>query len=141
MAPKKGQRQLTVPGSASTEPYLGSRLEAQRFSYSGGSRSGMAELAPGHVMTPDKLFQALRNVSGVRHVFWNTSKTSQGNIADHAQECNCLVYSADGDQRKPSEFEMTRNQHTKDPNAPQTVTAMFKDPAKGMGAEAWRILL
>jgi len=33
MPPKKGSRQLTVPGSASAEPYHGSRLQAQRFSH------------------------------------------------------------------------------------------------------------
>ena len=140
MAPKKDQRQLTVPGSASTELYLGSRLEAQRFSYSWGSRSGMAELAPGHVMTPDKLFQALRNVPGVLRVVWNTSKTLQGNIGDHAQESNCFVYSKNGDPKQPFEFEVTRNNHTKDTIKPVTVTVMFKDPPEGRDWEAWRIL-
>ena len=132
MPRKKGPRQLTVPGSASTEPYYGSRLRAQRFSYSGVSCSGFAELTPARPMSPEKLSQDLHNVPGVTRVVWQTSKTSQGNIGEHAVESNCLVYSADGDPRKPFEFEVARNQHTKDKNAPLTVTVMFKDPPQGM---------
>ena len=139
MPPKKGSRQLTVPGSASTGPYRGSRLLKQRYSYSAVSRSGFAELTPAHVMSPEKLSQALKNVPGVTRVVWQTSKTSQGNIGEHAQESNCFVYSADGDPRKPFEFEVTRNRHTKDNNAPLTVP-VFKDPPQGMDWEAWRIL-
>ena len=55
-------------------------------------------------------------------------------------ERNLLVYSKDGDPIRPFEFEVTRNQHMKDPAAPNTVTAMFKDPPQNMDAEAWRIL-
>ena len=39
------------------------------------------------------------------------------------------------------EFEVTRHQHMKDPKAPYTVTVMFKEPPKGLHAEAWRISL
>ena len=41
---------------------------------------------------------------------------------------------------KPIELELTLYQHSKDPEAPFTVTAMFKDPPPYLNAEAWRIL-
>ena len=38
------------------------------------------------------------------------------------------------------EFELTRNQHTRDKSAHPTLTAMLKDPPPGLIPEAWRIL-
>ena len=56
----------------------------------------------------------LRNVPGVEHVEWQTSKTEQGNISDnHYLELNIPVTSSIGLHigSKPLIFECTRNQH------------------------------
>ena len=41
---------------------------------------------------------------------------------------------------EPMEFELTRNQHSKDPNLPFTISAMFKDQNDDVYVEAWRVL-
>ena len=86
----------------------------------------------------------LEEVAGVGRVEWQTSKTSQGNVGDHYCEHNLLVFSMMVGRSfacQPMEFELTRHQHTKDPNFVPTLTAMFKDPPDGLIGEAWRILL
>ena len=68
-----------------------------------------------------------------------SSKTSQGNRGDHLFERNLDVHL----HREPNlalEFELTRNNHNRDPRVPYTVTACFKDPPTGFHEEAWRIL-
>ena len=131
------------PGSASSAPYPGSRTEKQRYEYTEASRAGFVELSPACVMTGNALFKALRKVSGVKEVCWNTPKSVQGNVRDgQYMEKSVLVFSSTCGARcanRPMEFAITRNQHTGDPFAPFTVSVMFKDAPNGMHAEAWRI--
>ena len=91
------------------------------------------------------MFKALlEKVEGVVRVEWQTSKTWQRNVGDHYSERNLFVFSemlGPGSASKPIEFELTRHQHTKDPNIVPTLTAMFKEPPNGLIGEAWRILL
>ena len=83
----------------------------------------------------------LQKVSGVTHVEWHSSKTSQNNISEeHYMERNILVQS-ELSARHPMEFELTRNQHMKDKRPPYTVTACFKEPSPNLVPEAWRILV
>ena len=75
---------------------------------------------------------------------WQNGKASQGTGGDHYCEQNLLVYSniaGPGSASSPIEFELTRNQHMKDPHVCPTLTARFKDPTEGLIGEAWRILL
>ena len=75
---------------------------------------------------------------------WQTAKTSQGNVGDHYCIQNLLVHSnigGPGSASAPIEYELTRNQHMKDPHVCPTLTARFKDPTEGLIEEAWRILL
>ena len=82
-------------------------------------------------MSGRELFDALRNVDGVRKVDWLTAKWAQENV---------LVRSEQGGPYQKIEFAVTRHQHMKDPDAPKTVTVMFKEPPLYLHAEAWRIL-
>ena len=75
---------------------------------------------------------------------WQNGKASQRTVGDHYCEQNLLVYSnlaGLGSASSPIEFELTRNQHMKDPHVCPTLTARFKDPTEGLIGEAWRILL
>ena len=124
--------------------YGGSRKHKQRYEFSEYSRCGFAELSPSVVMTGEQLFDSLKKVPGVDRVHWNTPKAQQGNASTgHYMPANIMVYSKSGGSRttnSPMEFEITRNQHSRHPDAPYTVTVMFKDPPSGLDAEAWRIL-
>ena len=71
-------------------------------------------------------------------------KASQGTGGDHYCEQNLLVYTniaGPGSASSPIEYELTRNQHMKDPHVLPTLTVRFKDPPEGLIGEAWRILL
>ena len=124
-------------------PYGGSRSVKQRFEYSRESKAAFVELHPSFMPTPEEFKAHLEAVPGVTKVDWQTSKRSQGNVGNHYCEHNLLVYSSTGpgSASSPIEFELTRNQHVKDPRVKPTVTAMFKDPREGLIGEAWRILL
>ena len=67
------------------------------------------------------------------------TKTFQGNPGNHYQERNFVV-ATERTGTHYIEFELTRNDHMKDPDAPFTVTAMFKGPPVTYVEEAWRIL-
>ena len=68
------------------------------------------------------------------------SKEEQGNDGNHYQKHNFYVYSS----AYPSlgwEFELSLNQHSKDPRLPFTVTALFKNVGnRARQLAAWRIL-
>ena len=82
-------------------------------------------------MSGRELFDALRNVDGVRKVDWLTAKWAQENV---------LAWSEQGGLYQKIEFAVARHQHMKDPDAPKTATVMFKEPPQDLRAEAWRIL-
>ena len=134
--------------AAKKPTYGGSRKLRHRFEYSPESKSAFVELVPSFYPAkeegPQKFKVMLEEVAGVERVEWQTSKTSQGNVGDHYCEHNLLVFSKMVGRSfacQPIEFELTRHQHTKDPEFTPTLTAMFKDPPDGMIGEAWRILL
>ena len=86
----------------------------------------------------------LEAVQGVERVEWQNGKASQGTGGDHYCEQNLLVYSnmaGPGSASSPIEYELTRNQHMKDPHVLPPLTVRFKDPPEGLIGEAWRILL
>ena len=126
-----GARPTRAAMSAGKLSYTGSRCLKQRHQYSTNSRCGFAELRPGCVMSGRELFDALRNVDGVRKVDWLTATWAQENV---------LVWSEQGGRHPTMEFAVTRHQHMKDPDAPKTVTVMFKEPSLDLHAEAWWIL-
>jgi len=134
------------PGSASLHGHMaygGSRKEKNRWEYSEGAGAGFAELDKDHTPTEEEFFEMLQRVPGVAHVEWQSSKTSQGNPSQgHHMERNILVTSSlgPGSASHPFEFELTRNDHMKDPRLPITVTACFKEPSPELVPEAWRIL-
>ena len=150
MAKRKTSQSSDGPGSASLQgmpvhmAYGGSRSLAQRWEYSEGSGAGFVELHPRHTPTDEEFFKMLQQVSGVTHVEWQSSKTSQNNISKkgHHFGRNILVQSRLGPESAshPLEFELTRNQHMKDRRHPFTVTACFKEPSPDLVPEAWRIL-
>ena len=140
---------VSTPGSASQSnglprhmAYGGSRKLNQRFAYSIYSGAGFCEFAQDYVPTDEQFFQKLSAVEGVKHVRWQTSKTSQGNASDnHHFQHNILVTSAlPGAASHCIEFELTRNNHMTDVRVPFTVTACFKEPTPHLIPEAWRIL-
>ena len=146
---RKKSRPSHGPGSASLQgmprhmQYGGSRGLAQRWEYDEGSGAGFVELHPRHTPTDEEFFKMLQQVSGVTHVEWQSSKTSQNNISEgHHFKRNILVQSRLGPESAshPLEFELTRNQHMKDKRLPFTVTACFKEPSPDLVPEAWRIL-
>ena len=142
-------KRLAPSGSlASREHYAGSRRPNQRYEYSIKSKAAFLELHqdwyPDKNEGPQLFKELLEKVQGVDRVMWKTSKTSQGNEGNHYCERNLLVYSnmlGPAYVRKPMEFELTRHQHSNDPEVKPTLTAMFKEPPNGMVGEAWRILL
>ena len=149
MGKRKKSRSSHGPGSASLQgmpehmQYGGSRGLAQRYEYDEGSGAGFVELHPRHKPTGQEFFKMLQEVSGVTHVEWQSSKTSQNNISEeHYMERNILVQSELQPEsvRHPMEFELTRNQHMKDKRLPITITACFKEPSPDLVPEAWRIL-
>ena len=123
--------------------YGGSRKESASWEYSPGAGAGFAELMVGFKPTGQEFFEMLQQVRGVTQVWWQTSKKDQGNDSkSHYLDRNMLVTSslAPGSASNPFEFELTRNDHMKDPNLPFTVTACFKEPSPDLLPEAWRIL-
>ena len=125
----------------SDSEYRGSRKRKQRFAFKETSRAAFIELAPEHVISVDQFQQRLEGVRAVDRVEWHPkgSKAQQGNRGKHYQKHNFMVYS----KLSPCtgmEFELTRNQHTKDPRRPFTISAMFKDTNEDLYLEAWRIL-
>ena len=115
----------------------------QRFEYNANSLACLVELGPRFPWTAEDLYKELERVPGVAKVSWQTTKTSQSNVGDHASERNILVYSSLSGPRpvsRPLEFEVTRNNHMKDPRVPYTVTVCFKTPPTDLIPEAWRIL-
>ena len=85
------------PGSASREPYPGSRKRKHRYECSESSRAGFAELKVDLRMTGEELFQALQQVQGVRHVAWRTWKAEQGNPSEgRYMQRNILICSSLG---------------------------------------------
>ena len=130
------------------QPYGGSRRLKQRFEYRENSRSAFVELHrswyPPKEEGPQEFKAWLEAVPGVERVEWQNGKASQRTVGDHYCEQNLLVYSnlaGLGSASSPIEFELTRNQHMKDPHVCPTLTARFKDPPEGLIGEAWRILL
>ena len=116
------------------EPYAGSRRVKQRFEYSENSKAAFVELHqdwyPHKNKGPQLFKELLEKVQGVDRVKWQTSKTSQGNEGNQYCERNLLVYSkmlGPGYDHKPMEFELTRHQHTDDPEVVPTLTAMRCD--------------
>ena len=141
--PSDGSGSASLQGMPEHMQYGGSRGLAQRFEYDEGSGAGFAELHPRHRPTGKEFFKMLQKVSGVTHVEWHSSKTSQNNISEeHYMERNILVQSElhPESARHRMEFELTRNQHMKDKRLPYTVTACFKEPSPDLVPEAWRIL-
>ena len=137
-----------LPGSASgsgEEDHRfdgGSRKLKERFACKDGSGAGFCELQPGVVPSDEEFFEMLSEVRGVKHVEWQTSKTSQGNPSDgRHMERNILVTSAQpGFEGYRIEFELIWNKHMPDAKAPITVTVCFKEPTADLIPEAWRIL-
>ena len=124
--------------------YGGSRRLTQRFEYSENSGAASVERIPSWTPLPEEFKRFLEAVPLVVEVNWHSSKTSQKNVGNHDCERNLIVYSgiSPDSARRPIEFELTRHQHKKEvTGAPMTLTAMFKDPPKGLLSEAWRILL
>ena len=119
---------------------------ASRFRYKKrNSRSGFVELAPEFVPKPKELYEWLGKCHLVERVGWQTTKTSQGNIGEHASEQNIKVFPkgqrAGSATRESLEFEVTRNAHmSENAPCPYTVTVMFKDPHHELFPHAWAIL-
>ena len=133
-----GKRPNEAPVSDSE--YHGSRKLKARYAYSDKSRSGFIELHPGHVLVPDQFRELLMKVQGVEKVELHPkSKLAQNNLGNHYQDHNFMVYSKLW-PAEPMEFELTRNQHSNDPNLPFTISAMFKAQNANVYAEAWRVL-
>ena len=133
-------RESGSANSARRGQYVGSRSSKHRYEYSESSYAGFVLSQPALAPEPSEFFEMLKAVPNVEKVAWNTKKTSQGNVGRHYCEQNILVTSS----RDPShaiEFELTRNQHMKDPVAPYTFTTCFKQPVMKLVPEAWRILL
>ena len=136
------------PASGSLEKqrgllYAGSRRSKHRFEYSSNSRSAFVELHrswyPPKEEGPQEFKAWLEAVPGVERVEWQKGKASQRTVGDHYCEQNLLVYSnlaGLGSASSPIEFELTRNQHMKDPHVCPTLTARFKDPTEGLIGEA-----
>ena len=119
-------------------------MEAQRFRYKGDSRSAFVELVHGFMPTPKEFKAILENVQGVSHVEWKKSKADQGNLGNHYCQCNMMVYTSThrpGSASSPIDFELTTNQHMKDPSVIKTVAAMFKGRPRERIPVAWSILL
>ena len=106
--------------------------------------SAFVELHPSFYPTLLEFKEGLEAVPGVVRVEWQTTKASQGNVGDHYSEQSLLAdtsIAGPGSASPRIEFELTRNQHMKDPHVCPTLTARFKDPLDGLIGEAWRILL
>ena len=110
-----GKRPNEAPVSDSE--YHGSWKSKQRYTYSDKSRSGFIELHPEHVIVPAQFKELLIKVQGVEKVIPHPreSKLAQGNLGKHYQDHHFMVYSKLW-QAEPMEFELTRNQHSNDPN-------------------------
>ena len=121
--------------------YTGSRRVKQRYEDGEETTAGFIELSQEHVLSTDKFRQLLIAVPGVWQVIDHPkgTKAEQGNPGDHYQQQNFFVYSNTLDKH-PMEFELTRNNHMKDPKVPFTVSACFKGPPPALVPEAWRIL-
>ena len=81
------------------------------YEYSESSFAGLAELKIDLRMTGDELFQALKQVLGMSCIVWRTSEAEQGNPSSRGRP---------GRANKPMEFELARNQHSKDTKLPYT---------------------
>ena len=64
-------------------------------------------------MTGDGLFQALEQVPGMSRIVWHTSKAEQGDPSSRGRP---------GRAKKPMEFELIMNRHSKDTKLPYIVT-------------------
>ena len=133
-------QKLTAYISENEYNAVGSRKPSQRLGYQESSTGGCIELDGSLAVDAWKVL--LEGVQGVKRVVLHPkgSKEEQRNYGDHYQKHNFYVYSS----AYPSlgwEFELSRNQHSKDPRLPFTVTALFKNVGnRARQLAAWRIL-
>ena len=130
------------------EPYVGSRRRRYRFRYGEESRAGFVELLPSFYprreQAPQEFKELLERVTGVERVELKATRASQGDLGQHYCDANLLVYSSfagPNSASPPIVFVLTRHQHMQNSMVEPTLTAMFRDPPKGLLREAWRILL
>ena len=116
-------RESGSANSGRPKQYAGSRSAKHRYEYSDNSYAGFVELQPAFAPEPSEFFEMLKAVPNVEKVAWNTKKTSQGNVGKHYCEQNMFVTSS-RDNSHAIEFELTRNQHMKDPVAPHSHTML-----------------
>ena len=123
--------------------YGGSRRLNMRYEYNEDSPAAFVELYPSWIPTIEEIKDVLKKVPGVTMVEWQTIKVCQGIVGSFYSARNVLVHTSigPGSASPPIEFELTRHMHMKDKRVPFTVTALFKDPPKGLIPEAWGILL
>ena len=115
VVPAPARRSLPAKRFPTAREYekIGSRNVSQRFAYNLHSRARFIELHPDYPLDPyEDWLPLLLKVPGVTNVEYKTSKTAQGNIGDHYQEQNFIVYN----NVYPCtgvEMELTRHTHLK----------------------------
>ena len=136
-----------MPGKRRTlGDYGGSRSERARYNCKDTSWSGFVEMTPDwSIHVPHDVIRKFRHallaVPDVTQVDRHPAgtKSFQGDPGDHYQEHNFVV-TTKRTEGHYIEFGLTRNDYMKDPDAPFTVTAMFKGGPVRYVEEAWRIL-
>jgi len=136
-----------------TGGYRGSRLQKARYMYENTIRANFIELGVEHQLSADDFYDLLCEVKGVRAVALHPqSKLEQNNPGaqdpnqrlrrkGHYQAHNFMVFSElYPDDVRGMEFELTENQHSKDPTLPLTISACYKEQRNNeRSLEAWRI--